>query len=526
METPITQQDTNTGDSGQILKPAVQVTALSLANIAVGFLLQVVLAAQFGAGTDMDAFLAATTVPTTITAILLGALSITFVPVFTEYRTMGGEIEAWQVASRFISLLGLTLMGISLLGIVFAAPIIRLTTPGFTVGSPPFMAAIQMSRIIYPTILFIGLAASFSGISYAEKQFIRPSAAPVINNMVIIVGSLLLIPAWGINGIAWATLFGAIAQLVLMSSVGQGRFFFSLNIRHPGVRQTLVVMAPLLLGGLIFRSNTLVDRLVASLLAPGTISHLGYAVKILNILWTITSAGIIISLFPLQSQHAQNKVELGRTTTIGLRLAMILTLGIGGCFLVLRHTAVQVLFERGAFAAADTHVVANLLLFYSGALFIPSIVGSVTYALYAMQKTGLTTLVAVIGALLNFLLLLPLVHWLGANGVALAYSIASIFNAGVLIWLLAYHFQVPLEKNIWACLIKSLICMAAAGIVTTIIKQRVCYIYQCSPLQSVIMFTGLIACFSLTYLVLLMALRVDDVWLIWQKTRFKLGLQN
>ncbi|CAG0935240.1 putative peptidoglycan lipid II flippase [Thermoflexales bacterium] len=510
----------------RILKPAVQVTLLSLVNIVIGFLVQVVLAEKFGTGVEMDAYLAATTIPTTLTAILLGALGITFVPVFARYRSMSGQSEAWQVVSSFTNLFIALLILLAGMGMLMAEDLLRITVPGLAANSTSFHLAIEMSRVLYPSIIFVGAGALFSSVAYAERSFVRPAAGPIVYNGVTILGVLVLSNSLGIRSVAWSALAGAVAQFVLLLpvAIGQNRFRFTLDLRHPGVRQALRVMTPLILGAIIFRSNTIADRFVASLLPVGSISYLGYGLKLLNILMTITSSGIVISIFPIQSEHAAaDRAALGRVTSTGLRLSILLTLGVGVCFLVLRETVIRVLFERGAFDAQATHAVSEIMLFYAGALFVQSMFGSITYALYSLQQTGLTTLIAVAGALLNFALLAPLSRWLGVNGVALAYSIASTFNACILIVALIRRFRVPLEQSIITCLAKSATAALAAGGVVEVCKGLFSGVAASSGIEGGLWLVSMVAVFVILYLAVLFFLKSDDLIHVWHRFRMRLS---
>jgi putative peptidoglycan lipid II flippase len=493
-------------EHGGVLKPAVQVTLLSLGNIGAGLVVQMILAAHFGAAMEMDAYLAATTIPLTITAILLGTLNITFVPIFTQFRAQTGQAEAWKVASSFTVLTTLILTAIALTGIVGAESLLRFTVPGFTPGSPQSLLAVQMSRILFCSIIFIGLSALFSSISYAERKFLRPAAAPVVNNLIIILFTIGLSSWMGIQAVAWATLAGAVAQLLLLLPVvwGSGRFVAAVDFRHPGVQQVFQVMWPLLLGGLIFRSTAIADRFVASLLPVGSISHLGYSLKIVYILWALTSSGIVIALFPLQSEQAARAKEgLGRVTSLGLRLSIVTTMGVGICFLLFRQEIIRLFFERGAFDARATEATATLLLFYAGALLIPAMSGSITYALYALQQTKVTTVVAISGALLNYALLIPFSRWLGVNGVALAFSVASISNAMIMGWLLVFRFKVPLHKEVLNTLVNTI----GAALVAGLSVLAVSYLFRpisVTSLEIGLWLSARISVFILTYTLVLL----------------------
>ena len=284
-----------------LFRSALIITFFSVLKIVLGFALQMVLAAKFGARMEMDAYLAASTIPTLITTVLLTSLNVTAVPVFVEYRIKKDETESWKIASSFINLALLGLGAIALLGILGASRLVHLTVPGFGTGGEALTLTVNLLRVLFPSIVFSGLAGLLSSVYYSQRKFTLPSLAPALNGLVVLLVTFGLASRIGIMSVAVGTLVGSVIQfgLLLPIILTGKRYHFQLDYRHPGVVKIAKLMLPLLLGAVFYKANTVVDRFIASELAEGSISYLGYAFKVANVLVTLATQGFAVSLLPL-----------------------------------------------------------------------------------------------------------------------------------------------------------------------------------------------------------------------------------
>jgi putative peptidoglycan lipid II flippase len=421
-----------TGGLRRLLGPTLLITMFTLAGQGVSFVTQVVAAAAFGARADMDAFLAANTLPQYVIAVSLNALSYVFIPVFVEYLSSGREKEAWQIASTMITLCLLALGALATVGILFATSIIRLITPGLSDHS--LQLAGQVAIITWPAIVATGFTSLLAGIYQAQGRFGWPAAVPVMGAVTNLVLVVLLVRPLGVIGLAIAATTNIALQAVLLAPIlfGDSRYWFSLDWRHLGVRQVLRLLWPLILSGICIRATLIVDRYLASGLTEGTISHLEYAYKLLGLLATLISTGLATVLFRLMAANTAQRDLHGmrRIVSRGLRLMWLIvapTITVGG---VLALPLVTILLQRGEFRAADAQSVAGLLRIYLFAL-AGMCMGSITFrGLYALKETRLIALLSTFEAI-GYALYTPwLVRLWGAPGVALGYVI--YFTPGLL----------------------------------------------------------------------------------------------
>lgn len=433
---PKLKDDLQTG----LFQSTLIITFFSVLKIVLGFALQIVLAVKFGARMEMDAYLAASTIPTLITTVLLSSLNVTFVPVFFEYKIKRNESEAWKIASSFINLAFLTLSAISLLGILGGGWLVRLTVPGFDSGSKAFILTVNLLRVLFPSIVFSGLAGLLSSVYYSQRKFTLPSLAPALNGLVILLVTFGSASRLGIMSVAVGTLVGSVVQfgLLLPIMLTGKRYHFQLDYRHPGVVKIAKLMLPLVVGAIFYKANTVVDRFIASGLAEGSISYLGYALKVANILLTVTTQGFAISLLPLMSEYAaaNDSEGLRKTVSTGIRSVTFVVTPLIVGVAILRVPIIQLLFERGAFDQQATVGTAWALLCYLGWVYAGSIGAILTSTLYSLQETYTVVKVGIAGMLLEIVLAVAFSRFVGYAGLALALSVVAVINMVVFIAIL------------------------------------------------------------------------------------------
>jgi putative peptidoglycan lipid II flippase len=259
----------------------------------------------------------------------------------------------------------------------------------------------------------------------AHGRFGWPAAAPVLAAAINLGLVAILARPLGVLGVAVAALASLAVQAALLLPIAlrPGRFRPEFNWRHPGAQQVIRLLTPLVLSNLLVRSTPIVDRYVASGLPEGSISHLGYAYRIMLLMTVFLANGIATVLFPRMAVNmaGRDKVSLGQTISLGLRLLWLVVAPAMALCLVLSFPLIAVVFQRGAFSAADAQAVAVLLQVYAVAL-VATCLGNITgRAFYAMQETRI---LAVMGALEAgaYAIYTPLLgRSLGAQGVAWAY---------------------------------------------------------------------------------------------------------
>ena len=386
----------------------------------------------FGSRPDMDAFVAANTLPDYLAAVILGSLIVVFIPVFIEYRAAGQNKDAWIVASSVINGCLLLIGVVLLLAMVFARPILQVTVPGLT--APTLDLAAQVALITWPAVLLTCVFSLLVGVYQAEGHFGLPAVVSFIGQLANLLLVLLLTPRWGVLGVAVAAFVNIALQVAGVSAIGRGadRYRARINWQHPGVRQVLILLAPLLLLGVFSRWTPVIDRFLLSGLPSGSIAHVNYAFKLVEVLAGLLSTGIAVVVFPRMVLNVSEKDLGGLRATVSLSLRLMwlavapaMTIGVA-----LALPAVTLLLQRGQFLPEDSAAVAGLVRLYLLALVGMSL-GTVTgRSFYALRQTRLVAQIGILQALIYVGYDALLVNRLGVVGIALAYTL--YFNVSLL----------------------------------------------------------------------------------------------
>lgn len=458
-------------------KPTVMLTAVSFLAVLVGFISQLVTAALFGAGADLDAFLIAGTLPAVVTATLLGSLNLIFIPIIIEHRAKDQMEGAWRIASVLLNLITLVLGLIAIAGMIFAPQLIAVTAPGL----PPSTSglAASLARWMWPTIVATGVSSLLAGIYQAQQRFMWPAVVPVISSLVGLAVTVVLAPSHGVLALTVSTLVSGILGVALMLRIvfSSHRYHFILYGECASVATVMRLMLPLTIGRLFTRSIDVVDRYVASGLADGSISYLNYSKTITGVAGIFLTHGVSTTIFPLMSERAAARdiSELRRMMSLSMRLiatAVFPAVAIGAG---LSHPLITTLLERGRFDSQATMRIAAVLPWYFLTLVGSGLGVIVGKGFYVLQDTK-TVAIAGVADVIAYMIYMPLLasRW-GYIGVAAStalYVNVSIVTTGTIMWYkLGAHggmaFVRSLGKTLIAAFVAGLAARSSAQLITS-----------------------------------------------------------
>ena len=426
-----------TGARRAVARAAAVVSAATLASRVLGFLRDLLIARAFGAGVTTDAFFVAFRLPNLLRRLVAeGALSSAFIPVFTEYVTRRSRADTLRMLRAVSGAMLLLLGTLTALGVLAAPWIVRIMAPGFFASPAVGDLTVRMARLMFPYLFFVGLAALVMGVLNAHRHFLLPALSPVALNVGIILGAVVLAPRLPepVIGLALGVLLGGAAQfliqvpwLVTRGLLAPPRFAFS----HPAVRRILLLMAPVVVGQSATHIGTVVNTIIASFLAKGSVSYLYYADRLVEFPLGVFGVAIATAVLPTLSEQAarRDKQGLRETLSFSLRLATFVSVPAAVGLFVLSEPIVRALYERGRFGPAETAGTAAAVAMYA-----LGIVGSTTakisaQAFFALGDTRTPVKVAVGVMVLNCAMAAVLARPLGHVGLALAIAVASTVNA-------------------------------------------------------------------------------------------------
>ncbi len=435
----------------------------------VGLLRELVFATFFGVGSATDAFIIAFRIPSILRGLFAeGALSAAFVTTFSQYLSSRGEREAWRLVNLVTNGLIVTLVAVVAAGMIFAPQIVALLVDTSGVAQDVTRAtltvrlAVKMTRIMFPCLLMISLAAVAMSVLNSKGRFGIPSSAPALFNAGSMFGGLvcayLLAPGYiksvlsafiqrqtprldetgaadAIIGMAVGTLLGGMLQWLIqvpgLRAVGY-RWKPVLNFRDTGVRQVMRLMAPAVIGIVAAQVNVLVNTRLATGLGVGPVSWLNYAFRLTHLPVGLFGVAIATAMLPIASRAAVSGRldDFRHTIASSLRLNFLLTVPSAVGLFVLSRPIIALVYRHGRFTVFDTEQAALAVQYFAIGLTAQSANRVMVPAFYALNETRIPMVTSICSVLVNYVVASVTIRTfgLGHRGLALAMSSVAVFN--------------------------------------------------------------------------------------------------
>lgn len=455
------------GSRGQLARRAGVVGLAVLSSRVLGLVREQVFAVAFGAGRVLDAYVTAFRIPNLLRDLFAeGALSAAFVSTFTQTLEREGEARAWRLASLVVNVLAVVVGVLCLLGILFAPALTTAIAPGFAASAGKLELTVRLTRIMFPFLLLVALAAVAMGILNTRQHFGLPAAASAFFNLGSVLGGLgcaaWLAPGYlggvlaelgggppppddadlaarAITGMAIGTVLGGLLQLgVQVPSLRAVGFRWRpvLAVRDPGLHQVLRLMGPATLGAAAVQVNVFVNNNFASYLGDGAVSWLNVAFRFMQLPIGLFGVAIGTVTLPLVSRHAAHGDRAAMRTALAqaLELVAMLSCPAAAGLAVFGVPIIGLVYEHGRFTAADTTAAAAALAGYALGLAGYAGIKVVAPAFYALDDARTPARVALLSIVANLGLNWLFVRGLGFGhvGLALSTSLVALGNFGAL----------------------------------------------------------------------------------------------
>lgn len=420
-------------DTGKKIAKAAVFLMITVAIARIlGFGREAVMMTLFGQNYLTDAYRAAFSIPDFIYMLLVGgALSAAFIPVFSSYISNNQEDQAWESASIVFNYIILLLFILIAIAYFFTAPLITLLAPGL----PPAYAglAISLTHIMFIQTFFMALSGISQGILNSYNEFVAPAIGSVLYNLLIIIIGVLLVKQMGIRAFSYGVVIGAVfnfaIQIPALRRVGI-HYHFSWNYKNPGFIKIMILMVPVLVGLSVVQLNFFVTQNLASSVGEGMISALNLAQKIMNLPIGIFGVAIATAIFPtLTALTARGEMaSFRRNSSLGLRAIFLVTIPASFGLVALGEPLIKLLFQQGQFTASMSQITFQVLMYFCVGLFAYSGILVLNRSFYALKDTVTPLLAGVSTIIINVILSVQLVGPMGVRGLALATSLAGLFN--------------------------------------------------------------------------------------------------
>lgn len=442
-----------------------------LINKALAIGRQIVIAQTFGTGSENDAFVAAFRLPDILFMLISGgALGTAFIPILSQRLTQqpADDPDGWRLTNAVLNTLLLVVATLAVVGAVFALPLVRwLVAPGFPVENQILTA--NLMRLTFISTVVFSISSLMGAVLHTRQHFLLPAIAPLIYNGGIIGGALFLTAPFGVYGLIFGAILGAIGHLLVQLP---GLLRYGLRYRpifgwsDPDLRHVLRLMGPRVLNIIVIQVNFVVMFNLASFLGEGGVSALDYGWDLMQMPQTLIGSAIGIVLFPTLSELAARNDLPALRQTLAQTLRIILALSIPAMvgLIVLGRPVIQLMFERGEFGPDSTAAVYQSLQFWALALIAHSALELVNRVFYAQKDTVTPFLSSLVSMVINIGLAFGLYQSLRAGGLALSNGIAVTIE--VLIMLVIAHHRLGgiYAEAIVSTLLRTLLASLAMGL--------------------------------------------------------------
>lgn len=485
------------------LRSVSVMTLLTLGQMGLQFGLQFLLAKWFGTESDMDAFVAASTLPLVVSGLLAGSMASAFVPIYIETRERAGETAAWSMAVQLVCWLSLFTLLLWQVAKHFAEPWMRTLHPGF--DDEQIWRTAELFQTLSSLMVWNSLSGLARAWNHCHGRFAVTGFATLIGSAVTVTLAWRGGSSGGMDKIAQAVSIGAVVTFALQMPWVQifSRGWPVTKESQSAVKRCLLLMLPLVIGLACNQLDPLLDRYLTSP-SPGSVSQLGYASRLAAAVLTLSTSGLAVVAFPALARHAAERDDdkLRAEIAAALRFLALLLVPVVVALVWFASPLIRDLLQRGRFSAEDTRVVSSTLVMLCGLIVGGSLGEIAAKVFYSWQNTRTPVIIGLIGfsigAALKF-------HWVqphGILGLAAATSAYYLLNVIVMLGLIAMRLGLGIFRGVLGTLIRAAIGSAAAASVGSLLLQTS---LPCPSIWGA-------AAGGITLLLVLVLLRDDVAW--------------
>lgn len=493
------------------------------ASRIIGLVRESTIAWMGGAKGSVDAYQVAFIIPEILNHLVAsGFLSITFIPIFAHYLSQNRDEEGFRVFSIIFNGFGLMLLVFIAITMVWAPQFVTLFAPGID-DPQTFALAVKMTRIIIPAQFFFFTGGLFMAVQFTKERFFIPAMAPLIYNIGIITGGIILYPILGMEGFAWGVLAGAFFGSFLLQLAGARRaglrYFFIFNLSHPDFLKYILLTLPLMVGLTMTFSTEILMKFFGSFLAEGSIAAMNYALRIMFILVGFFGQAIGMASYPFMAKIAAKGDFQRLNHMINQTLKFIfLVIPFSVLFMVLRREIVMILFQRGAFDVQATQLTASILPFFMAGAFAFSAQTIVSRGYYALQNTLFPAIFSTLCVLVSLPMIYGFMKYLDIRGVALGLSVSVTLSSFLLFECWNRKSQNTGKKEVYTFFLKLILVSLLLGALLQVILVELRQIFDPATLGGNMMnciIIGII--FSILLPLIGLILRIKEISILYDK---------
>ena len=413
------------------VKAATMMMIITLVGKILGLIRDTMLASNYGISMEANAFQTASRIPRVFfDAIFASAISASFIPIFNENLEKKGKKAAFDFSNKFITRIAIVTIALTLVGICFSSQLSELFSPGYDAETMSLTS--KLLKIMFPTVVFTGIAYSFVGILQSFDEFTIPAALSIVSNGIIIIYYLFFNDSFGIYGLSLALLIGWAMQAVMQipSLIKKGyRYKVALGFRKDeSIKKVLILMLPVMVSTWVQPINLMINSRFASNLYNGAgVSVLEYANNLYTIIVGVFVLSVANVIFPRLSRMtaSKNGNSVFQTVIMTLRILSFIIIPMTAGTMALSSQIITLIYQRGDFTAENTILTSGALMFFALGMIGYGFQIIISRAFYAEQNGKTPFIAGIISIAINILLCIMLVDRMSVSGLALASSISS-----------------------------------------------------------------------------------------------------
>lgn len=463
----------------KIASTAILMVIVTLFSKVLGMLRDILLAHNFGTATDAIAYEAASRLPITLFDFALGGVvTAAFIPIFNELMVKEGREKAFSFANRYFNLILIVTSIIAICGMLFSGQLVTFLAPDIDIAAKELAAS--LSRIMFPMIIFTGIAYCYVGILQSFEKYTLPAIMSLVSNLVMVVYFFTLCEKYGVWGLSVSLLIGWFLQAAIQAPSAHKlgfRYRPSFSLKDVYIRRALKMAVPILVCSWLQPVCNVINTRFASAFEGGSaITMVNYANRLYIIIVGIFSFVATNLLFPKLSRAEAGGDSAGAKRFAGssLKILLYIMIPLSAGIYLLSEPLVRVIYMRGEFTAHDAEMTASVLKLFAIGIPFMSANEILTKLFFAMQKVKAPMLASVISIAVNVGLVALLVRLIGFDGIALASSV-----------------------TIAVCAVLNYILLSKGGALlggkdaVDIVKSLVATVVMCTAVNAVLIFTDL-----------------------------------
>ena len=498
------------------VKATVLLMIVTILSKILGLVRDSVLASAYGTGKYAAIYTTANNIPIVLFAVIGSALATCIIPLYSKLLNEDSRERATSFLNSVINITVIICLGLSIIGIIFAKEIVLIFAPGYT--GDVYKLCVQYTRILLPSIIFVGLANIYTAYLQINKRFVVPGFIGMPYSIIIIASifiSLKTSPLVLIIGTFFAIASKAIFQIPFVYKLGH-RHSLKIDLKDPVMKDMIILIIPVVIGVGANQINSVVDKSLASLLGTNVVASFSYAMRLYEFVQALFIASILSVIYPKLSKLAVSDKYNDFVDSMRLTMNVIivsLVPVIAGC-MALSRPIVEVLFQRNAFTYKDTVMTANILVVYVIGILAFALRDVMSRGFYSLEDSKTPMINSIIAIVCNIILNLILIKPLGYKGLAVSTAVSAYIGLILFNRSMKKKVEIYSPKNNIIVFIKCLLSSVVMGIVVVYSYEYIHSLFVGNLIMKVLTLGISVLIGVITYCVMMYFMKVDEYKLL------------